>query len=131
MSKVPTRRLQKLLGNKAAWRVNPKAPDAAGRAAAAAVAEDLANDAKSALDAMNARREELLKADAAYQTLRADYDAAKKARDDNSGRRHWYPISVGTISGVAGMDFFHVKAEGDTWDEVIKKLESSKEGRNA
>ncbi len=67
---------------------------------------------------MEARRLAILQADAEYQQLKAAHAAAKQICEDMAAISSHYRITVGTTSSL----FFHVKAQGDSWEEVILKL---------
>lgn len=123
-------KLCKLLGKNARYRIVNDAPDKAER-------EELRGQIKvlfeqrQALDVeLKARRAQLL-ADPMYRGLAARYSAASKALDLARGRANSHRIRVGTVGGVAGMNFFHVKAEGDTWEQVIHLLEADRDASKA
>jgi hypothetical protein len=116
--RVPTKKLVALLGKNVAWRISKTALPPEERAALSEKLPALRDLKKSAEERMNARRAELLK-DAEYQRLVAEYKAAREASEQAASKTHHRPICVGTSSGM----FFMVKAEGDTWAEVIAKLE--------
>lgn len=111
-------RIAKLLGTRAAWRINKGATDAEGRKAAREELPELNRIKEAAKLAMEARRAELLQ-DPEYRRLVEQYRGAREASERRFVRSTRCPISV----GVAGDLFFTVKAEGDTWDEVLDKLE--------
>jgi hypothetical protein len=112
------KKLGKLLGKHFGYRVDRDAPGADERAEAKAQLPALQAAEKLAEDAMEARRRAILAADREYQELVA---ACKVARD---GRRaaavvtSRFRITVGTTSDL----FFHVKAQGDSWEDVIAQL---------
>lgn len=115
------KKLLKLLGDRAAYRVDRRAPSKDEREAARARGPELRAAAKAAQEAMEARRREILK-DPEYLRLRAEYEAAEKASKDNGAITRWYPITVGLNRGL----FFEVKADGDTWAEVFEKIEADR-----
>jgi hypothetical protein len=115
---VAVKKLTRILGGSLAYRVDPKAPKADDRAAARAQLADAVAKRNSLQERVAARREAILKADAEYQNLlKAHEIACKHAANLSSMMRH-YKFTVGTNNGM----FFVVKAEGDTWEEVIGKL---------
>lgn len=118
---------QRILGKNAAYRDNPKAPDAEARAQAIAEYPNV-NAAYEALkSARDARYREVLANDAEYQRLVAETKAADKVRSDVSWRRHGKRLTLGRLQGVAGMQFFAVEAEGDNWEDAIRNLKAKQE----
>jgi hypothetical protein len=115
---VAIRKLGKLLGKRLGYRVDSGAPDAEERAAARQQLPALQAAEKLAADAMEARRRAILAADPEYQAMVAEHKAARDRRHKVSGVTDRYRITVGTISDL----FFHVKAQGDSWEDVIAKL---------
>lgn len=109
-------KLKRLLGPKLGYRINAKAPTADERAELRAGFDELQAAEKAAEAAREARLVELLANDAAYQRLKAEAIAAKKAAADVRGKLYRYRITV----GVSGAMFFSVMAEGDNWDEVVR-----------
>lgn len=116
---VAIQKITKLLGKGVCWRVDPKAPSREEREAAKA-GMAAANAERNAIQAKrDARYRAILEADAEYQALQAACEAARNRRNELLSLSHHYKITVGTI--VGGM-FNHVKAQGDSWEEVIGKL---------
>jgi predicted membrane chloride channel (bestrophin family) len=115
---VAVKKLAKILGKTLGYRVDPKAPDAEQRAAAQA---QLA-EAQAVRDQARQKRDERYKALLAnqeYQDLVAAYNAAKKITEKlNYQAHHHFKFTVGTSNGL----FFHVMAQGDSWEDVIDKL---------
>lgn len=112
------KKLGKLLGKKLGYRVDDKAPKADEREAAKAEF-DLACQERNALkEKRDARHRAILEADAEYQSLFAAHRAASDRADKLSSLTRRYKFTV----GVCGDMFFHVRAQGDTWEEVIDKL---------
>jgi hypothetical protein len=112
-------KLKKLLGPRAAWRVDPKAPLADERAAALAARPAASKAVLDARTALDARRAELLR-DPEYVHLLNEWQFLKRQADLLAGASHRHRITVGRNSGIA----LHVVAEGDNWAEVIEKLEA-------
>jgi hypothetical protein len=115
---VAIKKLTKLLGKKLGWRINAKHPtqeekDAAKTALPAAVAER---------ELLKQRRDEryktILAADMEYQRLHAEHHAAYERVNRMQSKMHQHKIAVGTIES----GFFLVKAEGNSWEEVIDKV---------
>jgi len=119
---VAVKKLSKLLAKGWSYEINPKAPTAEEREAARAQAKSLAETVTVAANMMRDRREMLLKNDPEYQRLLAEYRAATKAKDKNSGSLHSYKFTVGHVDNLGGFGVFHVKAQGDSWEDVIAKL---------
>ena len=110
--------LGKMLGKSFGYRVDPKAPSADEREAATQQRPALQEARRQAETAMQERRKAILAADQQYQKLVAAYEEAKKAADRAMSESHHYKFTVGTTNGM----FFVVKAQGDSWEDVIGKL---------
>lgn len=121
---VAIKKLGKLLGKSLGYRVDPKAPDQETRYKASADLPAANAVKKSISERMDAHRQAILQADPEYQQLKADYEVAKKVCDGLFSITCRYKITVGTTSSM----FFHVKAQGDSWEDVIGQLTKS-EGR--
>jgi hypothetical protein len=123
------RKLKAIIGPRAMWRVSEGISSPEKRQRYHARTSTAEADRKAASAAMSARAAEVCAADAEYQRLKASYDEARKAasetryRDDESG----YKFTVGKDAVYA----FVVEAQGDTWEEVISKLEQQKVKRSA
>ena len=115
---VAIRKLGKLLGKHFGYRVERDAPDAEERAAARQQLPALQAAEKQAAAAMEARREAVLAADREYQAMVAEHKAARDRRHKVSVVTGRYRITVGTTSDL----FFHVRAQGDSWEDVITQL---------
>jgi predicted component of type VI protein secretion system len=118
--KTAIAKLTKLLGKRLGYRVNTDAPDADERAEAKQRLPALTAASQEAERAMNERRQALLAGDAQYQELRAAWIAARKLQSDTSALVHRHRFTVGIVNDL----FFLVKAEGDTWEEVIAKVQA-------
>ncbi len=116
------KKLGKLLGKSLGYRVDPKAPTSQQREEARHQLHALNAAKQQAEQAMKDRREALLAADAQYQELVAAYQEARQRAEKTASILHHFKFTVGTTSGM----FFLVKAQGDSWEEVIDKL-SAKE----
>ena len=119
---VALKKLRRLLGDKLGYRVDPKAPDAETRAAARAEAVRLAADYKAVSEARKAREEAILAVDATYQALAQQAQALREARDRASGKSHHFRFTVGVSNSI----FFSIKAQGDSWEDVISQLEAKR-----
>jgi len=115
---VAIKKLGKLLGKSLGYRVDSGAPAADERAEAKLQLSALQAAEKLAEDAMRARREAVLAADREYQALVVAHRGARDTRHKASALVSRFRITVGTTSDL----FFHVKAQGDSWEDVIAKL---------
>jgi hypothetical protein len=112
------KKLGKILGKHFGYRVDPKAPDQDEREEARARLREETPKREALKKALEDRKTEILNADAEYQRLRAEYIEAGKICAKLSSATYHYRITVGT----SGDMFFSVKAQGDSWEEVISKL---------
>lgn len=112
------KKLSKILGKSLGYRVDLKAPDQDDRNEARAKLPDATAKRKALSEQMEARRIAILQADAEYQQMKADHADAKKICDDLFAITCHYRFTVGTMGSI----FFSVKAQGDSWEEVIAKL---------
>jgi uncharacterized protein YqfA (UPF0365 family) len=119
---IAIRKLHKILGKGFGYRENHKALDKAGREAARAELKAANAERESLRAAADARRNEILAQDQDYQTKLAAYQAARKRAERLMSHTHSYRVTVGTCSNAGGFGFFHVKAEGDNWQEVFDKV---------
>lgn len=119
---IAVKKLGKLLGKSLGYRVDPKGLTAEEREEARAALKVANEETRTLLEQREARMKALLDADLEYQQIKAAHDVAKKNRDRHASRCYHYKFTVGTSNGI----FFHVKAQGDSWEEVIAKIE--KEG---
>jgi hypothetical protein len=116
------KKLGKLLGKSLGYRVDPKGATAEEREEARAALKIATEKAKALLEQREAYVKALLDADPEFQKIKDAHLAAKKDRDHLAGRCHHYKFTVGTTDGI----FFLVKAQGDSWEEVIDKLETDR-----
>lgn len=117
---------RKILGPKAAIQVRKSVPVGEERLAEVARRRVLTENLKTLTEARDARRAEVLKADAEYQRLKTEVAAVEKARDSLHGdwsRR----VTIVTQTGWAN----RVEAEGDNFDEAIDELTRKRAGREA
>jgi hypothetical protein len=117
---VAIKRLGKMLGKSLGYRVDPKAPTREEREEAHRQLPALTAAKKEAEKAMADRREAILAADKEYQDLVAAWKEAKLNADKAFSLTHHFKFTVGTSNGM----FFHVKAQGDSWEDVIEKLDA-------
>ena len=116
------KKLGKILGKSLGYRVDPKAPSNDERAAARAELPAAMQERKDLEERRRARREAILAADAEYQELIAEHEAAKQRVERLGSISRHHKITIGTSNGL----FFSVKAEGDSWEDVIEKLAAKK-----
>lgn len=93
--------------------------------------------AKEAADALHARwtdvktrreaRAKELLSDSLYQELEAESRALYRARDQALAEAGAYRFTIGTSDGM----FFHVSAQGDTWEECFAKLDATQQKAKA
>lgn len=119
---VAVKRLHKMLGKEFAYRIDNKAPSKEERHEAREHVKELAERKTAAHNALVARREELFK-DPEYQSLLAAWREADRTVSHNGSNLHRFRFTVGTSDRM----FFHVKASGDSWEEIFDKLKQ--EGR--
>lgn len=119
---VALKKLERLLGKKLGWRINTKAPSPEERAAAKAALPAAIEERNKLKELRDARHREILAADAEYQRLLVAAKAAVEEVDRLSSTTRHYKITVGVDLGWA----FEVKADGDSWEEVIGKLSPQK-----
>lgn len=115
---VAMKKLGKMLGKSFGYRVDPKAPTAEERAAALQRLPALSAARQEAEKAMTDRKAAVLAADQEYQALVAAFRAAREAQGNAGSTARHFKITVGNSNGM----FFHVKAEGDSWEDVIEKV---------
>jgi methyl coenzyme M reductase subunit C-like uncharacterized protein (methanogenesis marker protein 7) len=115
--------IQKLMGNPKGfgYRVDSKALDAEHRAAAKVELEILTAIQKDATDRMEERKRHLLQ-DPTYVELVEKAKAVRKHVDEVRGEVYARKITVGISNSL----WFSVKADGDSWEEIIKKLSADK-----
>ncbi len=116
---VAVKKLTRLLGSRLGYRVDPTAPGQDEREAARAALPAAIAERNGVKEKRDARYTAILKADAEYQALKAEYTAASQRVDKLSSVTRHFKFTVGTSNGM----FFHIRAEGDTWEEVIGKLQ--------
>lgn len=115
---VAIKKLSNILGKSLGYRVDLKAPLQDDRDEARGKLKLASAEREALSKQVEARKNEILLADAEYQKLKADHAAAKKVCDDLYSITCRYRFTVGTMGSM----FFHIKAQGDSWEEVIGKL---------
>jgi hypothetical protein len=115
---VAVNKLSKILGKRMGYRIDPKALMADEKEA---VKADFQIEAEALNELKRKKRERfeaLLKADAAYQSLANEWRAVEDRVNKLRSKLHGYKITV----GLSDRNFFYIKAEGDSWEEVLAKL---------
>lgn len=115
---VAIKKLTKLLGKNLYWRIRANAPTREEREAAQAALPAARAERQALKEKREARRLALLD-DPEYKQLVAADDAAYERCEKLRSLSWSYKIAVGHNVGLG----FHVKAEGDSWEEVIDKLQ--------
>jgi hypothetical protein len=115
--------LKKFWGAKAAWRYNDHALKGEDREQQGREAHVLREKQRVAKEARDARRAELLK-DPEYLRLVAEHNAAEKAADLAASNYRARRVTVGYVGGGAGLNWFHVVAEGDNWQDAIDAVKA-------
>ena len=115
---VAIKKLGKILGKSLGYRVDPKAPDQDGRDEAKAKLREAFPKLEALSKERDDRKSMILRDDAEYQRLKAAHADAKKCYDELYGITCHYRFTVGTSNEM----FFMVKAQGDSWEQVIAKL---------
>lgn len=120
---IAIKKLGALLGKSLGYRVDSKAPDEDERTEARAKLKSASAERDTLGKQREARLQEILQADAQYQRLKAAHAGAKKRCDELFSISHHYRFTVGVSNGM----FFHVKAQGDSWEEVIAMVAKEKQ----
>lgn len=115
---VAIRKLTKLLGKNLYWRVRNNAPTREEREAAQAALPAARAERQALKEKREAKCLELLN-DPEYRQLVAADNAAYERYEKLRSLSWSYKIAVGHNVGLG----FHIKAEGDSWEEVIDKLQ--------
>lgn len=120
---VAIKKLTKLLGKQLAYRVNKDAPKRDERDEARAALSAVVQERNALEEQRKARSAVILAADAEYQRLKAAHSAAREKADRLGSISRTHKFCAGTLTSLG---FFHVRAEGDTWEEVIGKIEKQR-----
>ena len=115
------RKITKLLGPKAYWRVGEHTTSPEKREEAKVCNLDLNFRRASVHRDLQARQRELLDADPEYQRLHAEWRALNAEEHQVSG----YKFEAGVREGI----FITPRAYGDTWEEVITKLQAQQKAK--
>ena len=115
---VAIKKLGKILGKSLGYRVDLKAPVEDDRIEARAELKVAVAERDALSKQKDARMAELLQADAEFQRLKVATAQARKRCEELQGITMRYRFTAGTSNGL----FFAIKAQGDSWEEVIGKL---------
>lgn len=115
---VALKKISRMLGSKMRYRIDPKAPTPEEKSQARAELPGAIEARDELVKQREARYEAILAADAEYQRLKVESKAAKDRVGKLHGITSRWKFTVGTTTSL----FFIVKAEGDSWEEVIDKL---------
>lgn len=121
---VAIKKLSKMLGKSLGYRVDPKGLVSEEREAAIAKAKELNEAFKLAEAAEAARRQAILDADAEYQRLSAWTKSLRDAKAEARSKSNHFKVTVGHTTTFG---FFHIDAQGDSWEDVIGQLERKRE----
>jgi len=116
------KKLAKMLGKGFGYRIDIKAPTPDEREEAKAALPAAVAERDRLKELKQKRYEAVLAADAEYQSLRQAHTEAHKKAGNLSSILHRRKITVGNSMNLGGFGMFSVKAEGDSWEEVIEKL---------
>lgn len=119
---VALNKLKKILGKNLGYRVDANAPSKDERAAAQAELIATHDRFEKLKEQREARFQAVLAADQEYQRLKAECTAERDRREKLAAISRQYKFTVGTTSSM----FFMVKAEGDSWEEILTKLKPAK-----
>jgi hypothetical protein len=120
---IAIRKLHKIIGKGFGYRENTKAGTREDREKAKAALKVASAERQRLNEALEARKRLLLSGDEEYQKTLAAYREAGKRTSALSAKSHSYRVTVGTSQDVGGLGFFMVKAEGDSWQEVLEKVQ--------
>jgi hypothetical protein len=115
---VAIKKLTNLLGKSLGYQVDSKAPTCDERIEAQQRLPALTEKKKKTEETMRLRREIILAGDPEYQALVAAHKRIREEWERAASTTRHYKFTVGTSNGM----FFHVKAQGDSWEEIIEKV---------
>lgn len=118
------KRIQKLLGKDAYWRIGTSITSPERRMATQIARLEADFQAAVAKREMQEHGEELLRNDPTYQSLKAIWqkkrDVAKKAESNYDGAGYRFEVGTRNLGGM--FTSTTPKAYGDTWEEIFEKL---------
>lgn len=120
---VAIKKLSKILGKSLGYRVDDKAPKHDEREAAREASKIAAAERNQLAERLEARRIAILAVDTEYQEIKAAHAVAKERADKLFSTSVHYKFTVGVTNSM----FFAVKAQGDSWEEIIEKLSPAKQ----
>ena len=116
---VAIRKLTKILGKSLGYRVDPTAPTKDQRDEAKAALIPAIEKRKAIGQKRDERYRAILAADPEYQSLAAAYKEASAEVDRLAAITRHFKMTVGVVNDL----FFSVRAEGDSWEEILATLE--------
>jgi hypothetical protein len=121
------KKLRKLLGKNAAFTVHERISSPEARARALESRRFLSGRKVELSERLEARRKALLDGDPEYQSLLAELRPVREQIEKQTGEAFYYKFVAGTVSRlIPSMPIFHIEASGDTWEDVIAKIEAKK-----
>lgn len=115
---VAVKKLTKLLGKHLGYRIDPKAPSPEDREVAQAALPAAREERDKLKEQRDARHRAILEGDVEYQRLHAAHKAAREHTEKLASTTRHMKITV----GVSSHGFFWIKAEGDSWEDVLEKI---------
>jgi PHD/YefM family antitoxin component YafN of YafNO toxin-antitoxin module len=119
---VAIKKLRQMLGNKFAYVINANAPGAEKRQEAYELFKKVNATRDELAKELQARSAAVLAADPEYQRLKERYHTTRQHAEQLGATARHYKIEVGRDEKL----FFHVDAQGDSWEEIIAKLKANK-----
>lgn len=119
---IATKKLLKLLGKKFGYQINKEALSPDEREALRPELQR-AREMRDKLNNLREARYKELLADPEYRALCDQSQKARKYAEELGWKVGQKKITVGTSNSM----FFHVEAEGDSWEEVISKIEAKRQ----
>jgi hypothetical protein len=116
---IAIKKLTRLLGKNLGYRVDPKAPENDERMDARRKLRATRETQNELREKVRSRCNALLAADEEYQRLKAEFNEASKTCDELSAISNHYRFTAGVMNSA----FFVIKAQGDSWEEVIAKVQ--------
>lgn len=113
------RRLKRLIGPKFHWQEDKRPSSPEARASASTEAQRIKGERDAAKLELEEMRRRLL-SDPDYQALSAKVVWLNKELDNARWAACHHRIDVGTLNEI----FFMVKAHGDNWADVVRKVEA-------
>lgn len=123
---IAVKKLRALLGSKLGYRFDAGAPSKEERETARAELKEAAKMRDDLGSKLQVRRKQICDADPEYQAISAGLDIARKRLEKLNQIAYRHRVEVGTSSKLGIFNCFHVAATGDSWEEVIAKVQADK-----